>query len=288
MDANEIEKAWNAFKKDGMGNQTSVEDKLDVLLAQQQEIKTDTERTAEIVPEVMGDRSESEMAEDQKEEEGTDGDVEQDPYAFLDDIDAIEGEGESDGESDIEDGSEGDSDIVETSEESDGGEESDIVEDSEGDSDSDIEAEEGTEESDIVEDDSEGEDDSDEESDDESETEGDSEKDSKKDSKKESEDEMRKSLPKRPLTKSIQSVAPRGPYTVVRKSDRIPTSVTFRGKVTNGIDDLMKGFGGSDGGDPIMLGTGVNPKSVTKTDWETFYAMMEFTDGFRSQNRLHK
>lgn len=108
-----IEKAWQEFKK---SNQTSIEDKLDVLLAQNQEIRVDTERTADLVPAVMGNIAEGteaqtdelaqqaeEVADDMSAEgmdaEGVEGEEseEDDPYAMLDDLDSLE-EGGGDSE----------------------------------------------------------------------------------------------------------------------------------------------------------------------------------------------
>lgn len=99
-----IDKAWEEFKK---SNQTSIEDKIDVLLAQNQEIKVDSARTADLVPAVMGaiadgsepqaDEMEEQMAETADDMTADGMDVEgddADPYSVLDDLDGMEGDGE--------------------------------------------------------------------------------------------------------------------------------------------------------------------------------------------------
>lgn len=99
-----IDKAWEEFKK---SNQTSIEDKIDVLLAQNQEIKVDSARTADLVPAVMGaiadgsepqaDEMEEQMAEtaDDMTADGMDAEGDDaDPYSVLDDLDGMEGDGE--------------------------------------------------------------------------------------------------------------------------------------------------------------------------------------------------
>ena len=55
---NDTEEAWIAFKNKGTSiAKASVAEKLDVIAAQLNEIQTDTKRTAEIVPKIMGDET---------------------------------------------------------------------------------------------------------------------------------------------------------------------------------------------------------------------------------------
>ena len=53
----DLDAAWEDFRKDTPIQKTSVAEKLDVIAAQLNEIQTDTKRTAEIVPKIMGDEA---------------------------------------------------------------------------------------------------------------------------------------------------------------------------------------------------------------------------------------
>ena len=75
----DVDTAWDNFKK---SNQTSVEDKLDVILAQQQELLTDTSRVADLVPMVTGDKAQEDALEETGELEG------QNPEEMGDGMDA--------------------------------------------------------------------------------------------------------------------------------------------------------------------------------------------------------
>ena len=140
-----IDKAWEEFKK---SNQTSIEDKIDVLLAQNQEIKVDSARTADLVPAVMGaiadgsepqaDEMEEQMAEtaDDMTANGMDAEGDDaDPYSVLDDLDGMEGDGEpleeGEEESDVLD--EGVSEEGEPTQEEFSDESADVTEETEGD-----------------------------------------------------------------------------------------------------------------------------------------------------------
>ena len=104
--------AWENFKK---SNKTSVDDKLDVIMAQQQEILADTSRTADLVPLVTGDKAEEDALKETGEVEGEeqmmedvqpegepdiasdeplDESDEDNPFAFLDEEDSEEDAGE--------------------------------------------------------------------------------------------------------------------------------------------------------------------------------------------------
>lgn len=96
LDTDTIERAWERFKKD---NQTSIEDKLDVLLAQNQEIQVDTARTADLVPAVMGEIAEGSEPQADAMTEEVESVEDEDPYAMLDDLDGLEdGDAVSEGE----------------------------------------------------------------------------------------------------------------------------------------------------------------------------------------------
>ena len=140
-----IDKAWEEFKK---SNQTSIEDKIDVLLAQNQEIKVDSARTADLVPAVMGaiadgsepqaDEMEEQIAEtaDDMTANGMDAEGDDaDPYSVLDDLDGMEGDGEpleeGEEESDVLD--EGVSEEGEPMQEESSDESADVTEETEGD-----------------------------------------------------------------------------------------------------------------------------------------------------------
>lgn len=264
----EIEKAWTAFKS---GNQTSVEDKIDVLLAQNQEIQVDTARTADLVPAVLGDRAMEDYEEDEgTEEEESEAVADDDPYAMLDGIadEGLESEGGPEDESDV---IEEESDVVYEDGSEDGDvEESDVIDESEEESDVDY-GEDGTEDddtgddlvSDIVDDESE---DDDEPEEDESEEDSEEEEEDEEDDDEEDEEDVSKAVIRhapRP-TKTIKSFATPVRKQVVTKVSRPPVNVTMgRATVSEGMDAIREVL---DQSEPIMFGPGVSPSEVMEND----------------------
>lgn len=274
MDDDKKRDSWLALKakarggavaKDNQGNMTSLEDKIDVLLAQNQEIKVDTERTAEIVPEVMGDRAEAQIAEEESLEQGQDSlNEDQDPFAFLEEgMDELESDEKGESEE----------------------EESDIIE--EGEDTADGEAPEDSEESDIIEDEDdedysdiieEGEDSTVETEDEEApETEEESEEVAvETEDEDESEDRTRKARPERPLTKTIPSVASTGRFTIVKRPDALPCAVSPNGKGNSEeslFEQMMKARGDADLGGPLMVGSGTDIRKAMENDWKLYRAI---------------
>lgn len=302
MDA---EQAWQDFKK---SNQTSVEDKLDVILAQQQEILTDTSRVADLVPLVTGDKAEEDaIAEDpalaQEEMPAEDGMAEEpvmdgaemgepadgesdmgadadNPFAFLDEEPDIQGESEEEAYEDTD----GESDIVgeeqaEADYEADDGE-SDVSEDY-----SDEEVSDYTEtpiDSDEEQPDGETAEGEEESADDEytppSEDEyipfeelDDSDEETKKAYRPTAKAEGR------PLTRTIRKMGDRTPYTIVSHVQKPSPSHSFgRASDAESISDMLFKSQSSD----FNIGFGVDPHEETAGDW-AMYRMMKRLNSFR-------
>ena len=281
----EVEKAWQAFKS---GNQTSVEDKLDVLLAQNQEIQVDTARTADLVPAVLGDKAEADY-EAEEVESGEEVEGEQDAYSFLDDMgddmgsdeEDVGGDGmvseddyESDGGSDVEyEETEEESDVsYEGEEPEDGGsdveyEETAVAYDGDS-SDSDVSYEEESE--DVSEGDS---DESEDESDDGAEGESDDEDEDEDDDESEG---MRKSVRMErqiPERKTIKSLGSPMVKRVVGNVQKPSVSATV-GHTTR--EAMAKAIVGE--AEPVMLGQGITPDDVTAKDMEFIQAYSQLRD----------
>ncbi len=166
MDNEQIEKAYQDFvKADDQPNKTSIEDKLDVLLAQNQEIKVDTERTADaIAEETAGDKAEDEIIGDDfaetndldngLDDEGGDLNLSDDIEGLNESEDGIESEGDI---TEVEGEANDDSDIEEASGEEPETEESDVIEDEQSDMAEGEQSDFAEEESDVIEDESEAE-----------------------------------------------------------------------------------------------------------------------------------
>lgn len=292
MDA---EQAWQDFKK---SNETSVEDKLDVILAQQQEILTDTSRVADLVPLVTGDKAEEDALEEEgiDPEQGADPMTEEtpgeevpmdespdgeepteddgdNPFAFLDEE---PGEGE-----DIEGG-----DYEETDEESDmvdaTDDESDIAEDFEEGNGNADEGDEGAEADEYADEDSDepvsGESDEDEGEYDGKPEEGSYISFDELDESDEGEPEEDKAKKSRsiPTTRTIKSIGARTPYKVVSKVQK-PTPDTTYGRASR-ADDIADMLTKSQSRE-FDIGFGVDPHEVTKQDWAD-YRMMKRLNQF--------
>lgn len=246
----EIEKAWSEFKK---SNQTSIEDKLDVLLAQNQEIQVDTARTADLIPAVMGNiaegtepQAEAMLEEtEQVADDMTDTEGDEDPYAMLDELDGLDAE-ESADESDVEfEGEE--SDVI------DEGDESDVADEGSEEPASDVEFE-GTEE---VSEEPAEEGPAEEESDAEVPVEEETDEDEERFEK------MREAIPP---TRTIKSFEAPMKKILVSKVDKPPLSVTMG--QSNGHDAVVKAIDELLMSEPVDFGYGVDPEEVVRKDWE--------------------
>lgn len=278
----EVEKAWQAFKS---GNQTSVEDKLDVILAQNQEIQVDTARTADLVPAVLGDKAESDY-EAEEVENGEEVEGEQDAYSFLDDMGDDMGSDEEDvggdgmvSEDDYESEDESDVEYEETEEVSDvsyegeepedGGSDVEYEEDEVADdSGSDVSYEEESEdvsEGDSDESEDESEDGAEEESDDEDEDEDDDESEGMRKSVR-----VERQIPERKIIKSLSSPMVKR---VVGKVQKPSVSATV-GHTTK--EAMVKAIVGE--AEPVMLGQGITPDDVTAKDMEFIQAYSQLRD----------
>lgn len=282
-----IEKAWDELKRSRLGkdNRTSVEDKLDVLLAQNQEIQVDTARTAELVPAVMGSTAEGTepqtdelMRQADEDADGMTSDEDamsdEDPYAMLDDLDGLEDANEgTDGPAGNDvldvgsDGAEGEGngdsdDIIDEGEETEGDDVLSVGEDA----DSGDVADEGDEDSSDVSDiayegqEAEG-DDEEEMTEQESLSETDEDKDKDKDK-----DELAKARASRPTTRTIKSFETPVPYRCVSPVDRPPYEITAGhasgyGMVAKAIENLMAS-------EPVDFGYGTDPHEVVRKDRE--------------------
>lgn len=300
--------AWHSFTKQAeinkAENQTSVDDKLDVILAQQQEIITDTSRVADLVPMVTGDKAEEDALdetgdlegenpegipeegvpeegipeegqpmdgmEDQPEEGGDEMAEEGDnPFAFLDEDDAEVG-----GE-----GTEGADDYEETDEESDmvegTPEESADVDDED--------TEEPTEE--------EGEASQEEESSDEESKEGEPESDEGEpvegevisfdsieddDEEEEPAKETKKSRMPSPVnvassTKTIKSIGARTPMTILKAVQKPTTDMSYgRASSAEEVTDMLLKASGHSDDDDFQIGYGVDPHKAVEKDWAEY------------------
>lgn len=242
-------------------NKTSIEDKLDVILAQNNELKVDTERVASLVPLVTGNESmeQSESMDDASEEimednpEMIDGDApegEDDPFAFLDGDDMGEDVSTEDDvvDEEIPDESEQD-DIVESEEPTE-----EPVDESEEQSMSD------SDEDDIMED---------EESYDDSLISDESAEEPDED---EEEQATAKSYHHKPVRKT-RTVQPIRKSNIVSKVNRPTYDYSF-GK-RSGAPLIAKMLGEIEDED-FEIGYGVDPKKATAKDWEFYYALKGF------------
>jgi len=287
----DVDTAWNNFKK---SNQTSVEDKLDVILAQQQEILTDTSRVADLVPLVTGDKAEEDALEETGDLEGAEGtpmdegiaeegpmtgeESADNPFAFLDEEgnpdNAVAEEDETDTEEEFEETDE-ESDILPEGFEAEADWSSGTDESEE---DSDIE---DTEEETDTSTEGASTDESDEETDEETEDEDvESEEDTDENGEPEEEefisfdeieDEEEESKTKKsmdsPTTKTIKSISSKTPMTVVTKVQKPIASMSFgRASSAESISDLLFKSASGD----FDVGYGVDPHEATKHDWEMY------------------
>ena len=310
----DVDTAWEHFEK---SNKTSVDDKLDVILAQQQEIINDTSRTADLVPLVTGDKAEEDALEEtgdvegtpeqdesetlQDESEGMSEDMGEDnPFSFLDegpvseddgieetddeegDIVADENDYEAtDEESDIDTQFQSE-DVPETDEESEdegtlGEEES--TEESYDEEDTDGESEDYSEEDTEEESDEEGSDDESEE-----ESEDDESKEESEDKKDEEEyisfDELDEDDKKasKSVTKTIKSFSARTPMVLVRPVSRPEPNLSYgRSSGADTIAEMLSKSFKTD--DNFDIGFGVDPHKVVEKDWAE-YRMMQRLNTF--------
>ena len=293
----DVDTAWDNFKK---SNQTSVEDKLDVILAQQQELLTDTSRVADLVPMVTGDKAQEDALAETGELEGQNPDMMGDgmdggipeeggtdnPFSFLE-----EGEEGEDAQSDEE--SFGDSEgFEETDEDSDvldadydgeadwsadeGDDVSDedvaedVSEDVEGTEDVSEETSEGSEEPNAESDTSEESEESEEQSEDGDEEEFIAFEDIEDDEKEAKKSAVRtRAVPRlkdRPTTKTIKSLSSKTPMSVVSSVQKPNASTTSFGRASDAemISEMLYKSKEFD------VGYGVDPHEQTKEDWAMY------------------
>ena len=272
-------------------NKTSIEDKLDMILAQNQEMQVDTERVASLVPLVTGNEAmeQSESMDDASEEINQDNPEdmvqdEEDPFSFLDGDEDIEGdveqeseaespeEGVMDGSEEPFDDAEGDDVLDEEespeAEESAEGEESDDVTFPDTESEDDVSFPD-TESDDVEEDEdvSQPEETSEptETSDDVDDEEGEDEE--KKPSVGKSYQPVRKTRTVRPIQKS----------NVVSKVSRPPYDFTY-GRAS-GAGFIAKTLGMMPNDDEFEIGYGVDPHKAVEKDWEYYRALLKIKNG---------
>ena len=290
----DVDTAWDNFKK---SNKTSVEDKLDVILAQQQEILTDTSRTADLVPLVTGDRAEEDALEESgalegEEDMGIESDEgmpeiapdesldeseeseEDNPFSFLDEDSTEESEPDEESDREYEETDE-DSDIYteeEDTEESD--EESPVEETDAGDETEESEESDDTEETDDTDEESAEEESEDTEESDEPEDEEDYISfDEIDDEDEDDEEETKKSAP---VTKTIKSYASKVPMTVVKATSAPSPSLSYgRASTAEEISNML--FKSND--DDFDIGFGIDPHKVVEKDWAE-YRMMKKLNTF--------
>lgn len=263
--------AWQKFGESvkKADNQTSVEDKLDVILAQQQEVLTDTSRVADLVPLITGDKAQEDTLEETGEitpEQATDeigqevsedlqGSEEDNPFAFLDEEDTV-----ADTEDDFEMTDE-DTDIVE-------GDGDDVSEEDVADEDmpSDEASDEDTEEVDGEAPEEEQVTDEEQQADEED-TADDEDVMSFEDIFDEEEDVKKSSEPELPRTKTIKSLSTPMPMKVVTKVQKpTPDFAYGRAQSPDEINDMLsKAMGLPD--DDIEIGFGVDHAKATEKDW---------------------
>lgn len=299
----DVDSAWNDFKK---SNQTSVEDKLDVIMAQQQQILTDTSRVADLVPMVTGDKAQEDALDESGNLEGQAGDMtgqmsleEGNPDDPMNpDMQAMDGEevageeGESDNPFAFLDEDEGEEQVSEDmseSEDADASEEEDDGFLEAGDmgdyelTEEDSDVEEGSEDtSEQVEEEGESADEEQAESEEESEDEaGESEEDyisfDEIGEDEEDEDRTKKSATI-PITRTIKSFGTKTPMTIVRKADRPNDALAYgRASSADEISEILtKAQSGSY--EDFKIGFGVNPHDVTKNDWAMLRTMMKLNN----------
>lgn len=283
-----MEKANQEWAEVLKSNKTSIEDKLDMILAQNNEMQVDTERVASLVPLVTGNEAmeQSESMDDASEEinqnnpdemnpEGMEQD-EEDPFAFLDgDEEGIEGD-------DIEDGADPEEGVADGTDEpfDEAQEESDDIEETpeEGD---DVEEPEEAQEGDQVEPedvtfpDTESDDVEDE---DVSEPEPTSEPEETSESDDvEDEDEEEKKKPSvgksyhQPIRKT-RTVQPIKKSNIVSKVSRPSYDLSF-GR-TSGAGFIAKALAELED-DDFQIGYGVDPHKATEKDWEFYRALLK-------------
>lgn len=314
----DVDSAWNDFKQSNVralekSNQTSVEDKLDVILAQQQEILTDTSRVADLVPMVTGDKAQQDALEESGDLEGNNPEVPMEgspedpmngmadaggvpeqgadaeaggdnPFAFLDEDDtqAVEGDAVSEAEAEddgfLDAGEDEDYEITD--------EDSDVESEGQGDEASEP-TDEGTAEassqdiqsSDDVQSKDESKDASGDgaNSDDGSGTE---EADAGKDyisfdeiSEDDEDDGKAKKSAEIPITKTIKSFGTKTPMTIIGKVDR-PIDALSYGKVSS-AEEISEMLTKSQSDEEFRIGYGVDPHEVTKNDWAMLRTMMK-------------
>lgn len=285
----DVDTAWQNFRQANIAkaeNQTSVDDKLDVILAQQQEILNDTSRVADLVPLVTGDKAEEDALDETGDLEGQEQNPEggmpeaegepmsddmsepeeegDNPFAFLDEEDTPEEEESTEGEpaddtddyeeteedSDIipdDDISDGDTEEPPTDEEDDSEEVSeDVTEESEQSDESDSEEEEGYISFDSLADE-------DEESD---------------------EEDTKKSVKEIPRTKTIKSIGSPTPMTVVKSIQKPTTDYSYgRASSAEQITDMLLKANGYSDDDDFQIGYGVDPHKAVEKDWAEYRLM---------------
>lgn len=306
----DVDTAWDNFRK---SNKTSVDDKLDVIMAQQQEILNDTSRTADLVPLVTGDKAEQDALEETGDLEGdagmaeggpTDGmsDIapdeslddtgeetdEDNPFSFLDEESEDESYEESEESETDEEFPEDESEEEPEGDYEETDEESDIMDFPEDES---PEPEEGESEDDYTEDDesevpsqseSEGESDEgepDEESEEEPESEEESEESEDEDYisfdeiDEESEDEEDKTKKSAPATKTIKSYASDMPMRVVNPTSAPSPAISY-GRASNAEEiSNMLMKSNKSADDDFEIGYGVDPHKVVEKDWIEYHMM---------------
>lgn len=257
-----IDKAWEEFKK---SNQTSIEDKIDVLLAQNQEIKVDSARTADLVPAVMGaiadgsepqaDEMEEQMAEtaDDMTANGMDAEGDDaDPYSVLDDLDGMEGD-ESDvideGTSEEQSDDDGEPDNVVYAEE---GADSDVTDEG-------VVVEQSEEESDVAD---EGVEDK---------TDEEVEEDNEEESEKDKTEKFSKSR-NLPSTRTIKSLATPVRKSIVGTVDKPPFTVAV-GQSRGMHDEVMKAIQEVYDSEPQEIDMYTDPHEYVKKDREMLELM---------------